>query len=100
MNINDGSYIDGPFIARDESFLIFESDREGGAGSIDLYICFKDSNNNWSTPKNMGPKINSPAAERFAGLSPDGKYFFFGSNRSSTLPDLYWIDASVINELR
>ena len=60
-NINDGSYVDGPFVAPDESFLIFESDRAGGAGSIDLYICFKNNNGNWSAPKNMGAKINSPA---------------------------------------
>jgi len=98
--INDGSYVDGPFIAPDESFLIFESDRSGGEGSIDLYICFKNSNGKWSAPKNMGAKINSAAAERFAGLSPDGKYLFFGSNRNSELPDVYWIDASVINELK
>jgi hypothetical protein len=99
-NINDGSYVDGPYISPDESFLIFESDRPGGTGSIDLYICFKNSDGNWSPPKNMGAKINSAAAERFAGMSLDGKYFFFGSNRSSALPDIYWIDAAIINELK
>lgn len=97
--INDGSYVDGPFISPDESFLIFESDREGGKGSIDLYICFKE-NGKWGTPKNMGPKINSSKAERFAGLSPDGKYLFFGSNRATELPDVYWISSAVINELK
>jgi hypothetical protein len=66
-NINDGSYVDGPYISADENFLIFESDRAGGMGSIDLYICFKKSDGKWSAPKNMGPKINSTAAERFAG---------------------------------
>jgi len=99
-NINDGSYVDGPYVSPDESFLIFESDRSGGTGSIDLYICFKKSDGNWSPPKNMGPKVNSTAAERFAGLSPDGKYFFFGSNRGSALPDIYWIDATIIAELK
>ena len=99
-SINDGSYVDGPFIAPDESYLIFESDRDGGLGSIDLYICFKNKQGEWDAPKNMGAKINSTAAERFAGLSPDGKYFFFGSNRSSELPDIYWISSDVITELK
>lgn len=99
-SINNGSYVDGPFVAADESFLVFESDRAGGMGSIDLYICFKDVNGKWSFPKNMGAKINSPAAERFAGVSPDGKYLFFGSNRSSALPDIYWISSKVIDELK
>lgn len=97
--INDGSYVDGPFVSPDESFLIFESDRAGGTGSIDLYICFKE-NGKWNAPKNMGAKINSTKAERFAGLSPDGKYLFFGSNLASELPDVYWISSSVINELK
>lgn len=97
--INDGSYVDGPFVSPDERFLIFESDRAGGTGSIDLYICFKE-NGKWSAPKNMGAKINSSKAERFAGLSADGKYLFFGSNRASELPDIYWINSSIINELK
>lgn len=98
-SINDGSYVDGPLVAPDESFLIFESDRPGGMGSTDLYICFK-KNGQWSAPKNMGPSINSPKAERFAGLSPGGKYLFFGSNRSGELPDVYWISASIIDSLK
>lgn len=98
--INDGSYVDGPCVSPDEQFLIFESDREGGLGSMDLYICFRKTNGGWSAPLNMGPKVNSQFAERFAGLSPDGKYLFFGSNREGSLPDIYWIDAGVIDRLR
>ena len=48
----------------------------------------------------MGAKINSPFAERFAAVSPDGKYLFFGSNRGGDLPDIYWISAAIIDELR
>lgn len=98
-NINDGSYVDGPFVSPDESYLVFESDRAGGIGSTDLYICFKE-NGKWGVPKNMGVAVNTPKAERFAGLSPDGKYLFFGSNRASELPDVYWISSSVIKELK
>jgi hypothetical protein len=55
-------------------------------------------------PVNMGPKINSGKGERFARLSPDGKYLFFGSVRNMSADnrgaDIYWIDAKVIDELR
>jgi Tol biopolymer transport system component len=103
--INGPGYDDGPFISRDESFLIFESDRPGGiGGSIDLYISFKDKNGQWGTPVNMGPKVNSAATDRFARVSPDGKYLFFGSHRAQNQDkphyDIYWMDASVIEELR
>jgi len=99
--INTNTYEDGPFIAPDESYLIFESDRSGGIeGSIDLYISFKSKNGDWGAPINMGPRINSRASERFARVSPDGKFLFFGSNRRkvNNKPnfDIYWIDASVI----
>jgi Tol biopolymer transport system component len=104
-SINSVGYEDGPYVAPDESFLIFDSQRpEGLDGGIDLYISFKTENGGWTIPVNMGPKINSNAAERFARLSPDGKYFFFGSTRNMSETnigfDIFWIDAAVIEELR
>src|SRR5688572_30542429 len=79
--INTSGYEDGPFVTPDESYLIFESDRPGGiGGSIDLYICFKSQNGEWSTPVTLGPSVNSSAAERFARVSPDGKFLFFCNN--------------------
>ena len=103
--INSPGYDDGAYISPDESYLIFESDRPGGVGgSIDLYISFKGENGKWNEPVNMGAKINTSASERFAGLSPDGKILFFGSNRrlvdDNPNFDIYWINASVIDELR
>ncbi len=105
FSINSVGYEDGPYIAPDESFLIFESQRpEGINGSLDLYIAFKNKKGEWTLPVNMGPAINSASAERFAGLSPDGKYLFFGSGRNMSPGnwgfDIFWIDAKVIAELR
>ncbi len=104
-NINSVGYEDGPYVAPDESFLIFESQRpEGTNGGIDLYISFRTEDNEWGTPVNMGPEVNSEKAERFARLSPDGKYLFFGSNRNMSDTnwgfDIYWIDAKIIEDLR
>jgi hypothetical protein len=104
-SINSPGYEDGPFIAPDESYLIFESTRpEGLEGSHDLYISFKSARGEWQNPVNMGPKINSNGMERFPRVSPDGKYLFFASNRDQSNGkvgfDFYWIDAKVIEELR
>jgi Tol biopolymer transport system component len=99
-NINTTAYEDGPFVAPDGSYLIFESGRPGGIKeSIDLYISFRNKDAQWTQPVNMGPKINTEHAERFARVSPDGKYLFFGSSRSGIM-DIYWIDAKVIEELK
>ncbi len=87
--INSKGYEDGPFIAPDESYLIFESDRPTGIkGNIDLYISFLKKDRTWTEPMNMGAKINSPLAERFAKVSPDGKCFFFGRNTGNGF-DIY-----------
>ena len=37
-NINSGKWTAHPFIAPDESYLIFDSERENGVGKSDLYI--------------------------------------------------------------
>ncbi len=94
--INTEYYEDNPCLADDESFMIFESNRPGGFGSTDLYISI-NKNGKWGEPKNLGAKINTSNAERFAKFSRDKKYFFFGSNKYHGF-DIYWIDAKVIRE--
>jgi Tol biopolymer transport system component len=106
----DGMPPDGyPFIAPDESYMLFMSWRPGGRGMWDLYITFQREDGIWTSPKNMGPKINSDASESFPSVSPDGKYLFFNSNRPSQVRDnvpghfygnIYWVNANVIEELK
>ena len=88
-----------PFIAPDGSYLIFTSDRPGGFGSADLYICFRKSDNSWSAPVNMGETINSEKYDYCPILSPDEKYFFFSSYRTGN-GDVYWVDAKIIDKLK
>jgi hypothetical protein len=75
----------------------------------DLYISFRYNDGSWTTPKNMGRKINSDAKEGYPYVTVDGKYLFFYSTRVSALnerriPDgpgnVYWIDAKMIQELK
>jgi len=87
------------FIAPDESYLIICSDRPGGFGSYDIYISFQETDGTWTIPVNMGNKINSPASEYIPSVSPDGKYFFFTSNKSGDR-DIYWMDSRIIEELK
>jgi hypothetical protein len=107
--INSGS-VDGlPYIAPDESYLIFTSFRSGSIGMSDLYVSFHRNDGSWTAPKNMGPEVNTGAKEGYPYVTVDGKYFFFYSNRVSALnkkriPDgpgnVYWIDAKIIQELK
>ncbi len=89
-----------PCIAPDESYLIFASKREGGLGDDDLYISFKARNGRWTPPVNMGPKVNTPASERFASISSDGRCLFFARENDRTYNDYYWIDTQLIRDLK
>jgi hypothetical protein len=69
-----------PFVAADESYLIFASFRADSLGSADLYISFRQGET-WLPAKNLGPTVNSKAFEYCPIMSPDGAYFFFTSYR-------------------
>ncbi len=73
--INSNNYEGPAYVAPDESYMIFSSFRPCGYGSCDLYISFRGEDGTWTEPKNMGPKINSDAKDRFPYVSSDGKYF-------------------------
>jgi hypothetical protein len=87
-----------PFVAGDESYLIFCSNKPGGMGKLDMYVAFRCANGSWRQPVNMGVAVNSSGNEERPYVTPDGKYFFFTSNRRGKL-DIYWINVQVIQEL-
>ncbi len=97
--INTEKWEFDPFIAPDESFLIFASNRAGSLGDSDLYISFRTPDGSWAPPQNMGEPVNSVGPDYTPMLSPDGKYLFFTSGRGGP-DDIYWVDASVIGHLR
>ena len=88
-----------PFIAPDESYLIFCSDRPAGFGKADIYVSFRTVGEGWSEPINLGNRVNTAADEYIPSVTPDGRYFFFTSNVSGNR-DIYWMDARFIEELR
>ena len=87
------------YISPDESFLIFESFRPGGLGGSDFWLSLKDGDGTWGPAVNLGGPINSAGDDWFGGFSPDGKYFFFVSDRNGN-NDIYWVDAGLIEALK
>ena len=78
-----------PFIAKDESYLIFDAQPEG-MGKSQLFISCKDKNGNWTKAVKLIETINSTYTENIPYISPDEKYFFFHRNS-----DIYWVDAGI-----
>lgn len=100
--VNTGKWTAHPFIAPDESYLIWDSEREGGYGATDLYIRYRQKDGSWGPAINMGDKINSNKADFFASVTPDGKYILFNRtiSREPLNIDVYWVDAQIIETLR
>ena len=96
----NSEYYDGtPYIAPDESYIIYWSGRPYGYSlDSDLYINFRKKDGSWTNAVNMRKTINMGEAG-CPGMSPDNKYFFF-RDRTNGIDDFYWVDASAIKELK
>ncbi len=88
------------FVAPDESFLLFCSDRPGGYNrEYDLYVAFRRSDGSWSEAINMGSEINSGMSVTRPSVTPDGRFLFFCRHPEGG-DTVYWVDASIIEHFR
>lgn len=90
-----------PFIAPDESYLIFSSSRETPkADGGDLYVSFRQPDGSWTNPVTLGKPINTDQQERFPRVSWDGKYLFFSRWTPDHDEDVFWVSSKIIDRLR
>ena len=83
------------YISPQEEYLIFAGD-----DTPNLYIRFKNHEDDWSDPINMGDKINTNQPERFPVVSPDGKFLFFLRGEPSGMNNYFWVSTSIIDSLK
>jgi Tol biopolymer transport system component len=85
-----------PFIALDESYLLFCSTRPSMEEiNRRIFISFRMKSGKWSEPINLNKKINFNYQSAFPYVSPDGKYLFFTAKGG-----IYWMSAKIIEQLR
>lgn len=77
------SYSDGTArVSADGLSLYFCSNRPGGSGSYDLWITTRATkDDDWGTPENLGPTVNSSKDEWAPSISPNGLELYFCSDR-------------------
>lgn len=117
-SINTEYYDVDPFIAPDESYLIYASHRKKIGG---LFISYKREDGKWTKSIYMGDEIGK-GESICPSVSSDGKFLFFTSMRNAYINyneeinylkkmeilngpgngsnDIYWVDASIIQELK
>lgn len=82
VDFNTAASEQEPYVAPDESYMIFVSDRAGGFGAGDLYVSIR-RNGHWGEPMNLGPQINTYATEMAPSVSSDGATLYFTGSRRS-----------------
>ncbi len=91
--VNVFSYSAHPFIAPDESYLIFDAHPYGL--NSDLFICFKKKNGTWKRAQKLDKGVNTEETEMCPSISPDGKYLFFARTKN-----IYWVNAGIIKNFK
>jgi Tol biopolymer transport system component len=94
INSPEGEY--DVYVSPDERLIVFASDRPGGMGDNDLYISMS-IDGGWTTPRNLGPSVNSAGAECCASMSPDGRWLYFNGNAAGK-PGIYRISVAVLSQ--
>ena len=95
-------YTEADAIYEEDDYVLFVSDRPGHVGdyhkkgwlfngstwgNTDVYISEKEGDY-WSTPLNLGEKVNTPGTERTPWLSDDKKTLYLSSNGYENKIDL------------
>jgi Tol biopolymer transport system component len=80
LSFNDKNFNDiDPIVSKDERFLVFSSDNRKGYGNSDIWISFRNKDNTWSDPMNLGNKVNTTSNESAPGISADNKKIYFSA---------------------
>ena len=84
-----------PWIAADESYLLFASSRPSAGEVMHLHVSFRQTDGSWSKPVNIHPVLGFEEPARSPTVSPDGRFLFFLSGGQ-----VYWVDIAGVLGLR
>jgi len=121
--VNCGTNRFNAYVSSDEAYIIVPAQGMKDAfDGVDYYIVFRNVDDQWSDPVNMGPAVNLDNARGWSPyVSPDGKAFFFMATRTEEIErdewnydnllklyqspnngnaDICWMDAGFIQQLR
>ncbi|MDF4204261.1 OmpA family protein [Maribacter sp. SA7] len=77
LPFNGDSYsVAHPTLNNDETKLYFASDMPGTKGESDIYVVDINKDGTFSTPKNLGERINTEARETFPFVTESDKLYF------------------------
>ncbi|MEH0155385.1 OmpA family protein [Limibacter armeniacum] len=66
-------------LSSDQKIMLLAIERDDSFGDRDIYVCFRQPNGLWTSPKNLGKGINTASTELTPFLAADGKTLYFSS---------------------
>ncbi len=79
-HVNSAAYESQACFAENGKTLFFTSNRKGTFGGNDIWYTNRRMDNSWSTPRNLGQKINTSGEEVCPFVHPNSQYLFFSSD--------------------
>jgi tetratricopeptide (TPR) repeat protein len=84
-NINTKFYESHASVSADGKKLYFTSNRDGGAGSLDIYVSEIDASGDWGPAVNLGNTINTPYNEDTPFITENDSILYFCSEGHTSM---------------
>ena len=78
--INHIAYKETSISIANDSTTYYVTNRRGGEGGKDIWVCKQRKDKKFSKPYNLGKTINTSFDEESVYVAPDGKTLYFSSN--------------------
>jgi hypothetical protein len=91
------------YVAPEEDYLLFTTMKRltERPGIVKNFFCsFKKKDGAWSTPRNIGEWLGVNDTAGAIGVSSDQKFLFFSDITPAKRPNLYWMEARFIQDLK
>lgn len=104
--ISTVSYDECPYIAPDESFLVYNSWKYNPKyKGNNLYVSYLDKEGRWGNPIDLGSDINTDELDIYPNITPDGKYLMFTRVKYSwsiaeRFSRIYWVSTEILDSIR
>lgn len=72
------------YLANDGKAILMSIEHDDSYGDKDLYVSFRQADGTWSSPKNLGPIINSAESDGTPFLAADGQTLYYSTDGRST----------------
>jgi len=68
------------YLTSDNKYLLIAMETDSSYGGVDIFVCFRTGENNWSKPKNLGPTINTAANDFSPFLASDAVTLYYSTS--------------------